>query len=234
MSASSRASASPMRPRRRRSRPRCSTCRGWPSGPASRSMNSRSSRADGRARASPWMTSRKRSTNWRSRCRTIARRSPPRARAETRRVGDAIEARLGSVLASVELAELGRWVGGLERLDRTHPDWLTLIESLTINDTFLFRDWAQLELLRTSGLAPLIAAAGRSAHPALRLWSAGCASGEEAYSLAVLALEALAGAGAATETAQEIELKASWSLDVLGTDISRPMLIQARNGLYST
>ncbi len=104
------------------------------------------------------------------------------------RVGEAIEARLGSVLASVELAELGRWVGGLERLDRTHPDWLTLIESLTINETFLFRDWPQLELLRTSGLAPLIAAAGRSAHPALRLWSAGCASGEEAYSLAVLAV----------------------------------------------
>jgi chemotaxis protein methyltransferase CheR len=150
------------------------------------------------------------------------------------RVGEAIEARLGAVLASVELAELGRWVAGLERLDGKHPDWLTLIESLTINETFLFRDWAQLELLRTSGLAPLIATAARSAHPALRLWSAGCASGEEAYSLAVLALETLAGAGVASETAQEIELKAPWSLDVLGTDISRPMLIQARNGLYST
>ena len=60
------------------------------------------------------------------------------------RVGEAIEARLGSVLASVELAELGQWVAGLERLDRTHPDWLTLIESLTINETFLFRDWPQL------------------------------------------------------------------------------------------
>src|SRR5664279_4189203 len=48
------------------------------------------------------------------------------------RVGEAIEARLRSVLASVELAELGRWVAGLERLDGSHPDWLTLIESLTI------------------------------------------------------------------------------------------------------
>src|ERR1700716_4702700 len=37
------------------------------------------------------------------------------------RVGEAIEARLGSVLASVELAELGRWVGGLERLHGTPP-----------------------------------------------------------------------------------------------------------------
>ena len=150
------------------------------------------------------------------------------------RVGEAIEARLAAVLASVELGELGRWVAGLDRLDRGHPDWLTLIESLTTNETFLFRDWPQLELLRTSGLAPLIAAARRTAHPALRLWSAGCASGEEAYSLAVLALEALVAAGVATETTQEIDLPAPWSLDVLGTDISRPVLIQARNGLYST
>jgi chemotaxis protein methyltransferase CheR len=150
------------------------------------------------------------------------------------RVGEAIEARLAAVLASVELGELGRWVAGLDRLDRGHPDWLTLIESLTTNETFLFRDWPQLELLRTSGLAPLIAAARRTAHPALRLWSAGCASGEEAYSLAVLALEALVAAGVATETTQEIDFPAPWSLDVLGTDISRPVLIQARNGLYST
>ena len=85
MSASSRASASPTRPRPRRSRPRCSTCRDWPSAPASRSMNSRSSRAEERARASPWMTSRKRSTTWRWRCRTIAKCWPARASARPRR-----------------------------------------------------------------------------------------------------------------------------------------------------
>jgi chemotaxis protein methyltransferase CheR len=150
------------------------------------------------------------------------------------RVDEAVEAKLRAVLASVGVAELGAWVTGLELLDRDHPDWLTLIESLTTNETYLFRDWAQLELLRTTGLAPLIAAARRSAHPTLRFWSAGCASGEEAYSLAVLALEALVGAGAAQETAHEIALTPPWTLDVLGTDISRLVLVQARNGLYST
>src|SRR5258707_5839297 len=45
------------------------------------------------------------------------------------RVGEAIEARLGSVLASVELAELGRWVGGLQRLHPAHADWVTPIPS---------------------------------------------------------------------------------------------------------
>ncbi len=122
----------------------------------------------------------------------------------------------------------------LEALDAEHPEWLALIEGLTTNETYLFRDWEQLELLSTAGLTPLIATARRTAHPALRFWSAGCASGEEAYSLAVLALEALASAGIAREATQEIELTAPWTLDVLGTDISRRLLAQAQNGLYST
>jgi chemotaxis protein methyltransferase CheR len=122
----------------------------------------------------------------------------------------------------------------LELLDREHPEWLTLIESLTTNETYLFLDWAQLELLCTTGLAPLIAAARRTPDPALRFWSAGCSSGEEAYTLAVLALGALVGAGVARETVRKIELPSPWSLDVLGTDISRLVLVQARDGVYST
>jgi len=150
------------------------------------------------------------------------------------RVDATVEAKLQGVLASVDLIELEAWVNGLEALEGGHPQWLALIENLTTNETYLFRDWEQLELLRTAGLAPLIAEARDGARPALRLWSAGCASGEEAYSLAVLALEALVDAGYARETPTEVVLAAPWTLDVLGTDISRRLLAQARNGLYGT
>jgi chemotaxis protein methyltransferase CheR len=150
------------------------------------------------------------------------------------RVDEAMEIKLLAGFASTSVVDLEAWVSKLETLDREHPEWLTLIESLTTNETYLFRDSEQLELLCTAGLAPLIAAARLTANPTLRFWSAGCASGEEAYSLAVLALEALAGAGVARETAEAIELAAPWTLDVLGTDISRPVLVQARTGLYST
>jgi chemotaxis protein methyltransferase CheR len=150
------------------------------------------------------------------------------------KVDDNTKVKLRSVLASVDIAELGSWVTDLESLDRAHPDWLTLIESLTTNETYLFRDFGQLELLRTEGLPPIIAANRRAAHPKLRLWSAGCASGEEAYTLAVLALQAMVEAGAAREAAHEIVLSPPWSLDVTGTDISRPMLVLARNALYGT
>src|SRR3954469_12544877 len=150
------------------------------------------------------------------------------------RVDEAIEGKLRSVLQSVGLAELEAWVNGLAALDRDHPEWLTLIESLTTNETYLFRDWPQLELLSDIGLPALIADARAAARPGLRVWSAGCASGEEAYTLAVLALMALAGAGVARESEAEITLTPPWTLDVLGTDISRLVLVQAPNGLYGT
>jgi chemotaxis protein methyltransferase CheR len=150
------------------------------------------------------------------------------------RVDATIEAKLHAVLASVGLGELDGWVSELEALDGDHPHWLALIESLTTSETYLFRDWEQLELLRTAGLAPLVAEAQGEARPGLRLWSAGCASGEEAYSLAVFALEALVDAGHARETPAAITLAAPWTLDVLGTDVSRRLIAQAQNGLYST
>lgn len=149
------------------------------------------------------------------------------------RIDEPIEAKLKAALASVGLVELSNWITGLEALERDHPHWLTLFENLTTNETYFFRDGAQLELLRAKALDPLIAAPGRHSH-ALRLWSAGCASGEEAYSLAILALEALVAAGAARETLEGIVPEPPWTLEVLGTDISPIMLVQARNRVYAT
>jgi chemotaxis protein methyltransferase CheR len=150
------------------------------------------------------------------------------------RVDEAVQGKLRNALSSVGLVELSNWIVGLEALHRDHPHWLTLLENLTTNETYLFRDWPQLELLRSKGLDPLIAAATRQPRPALKLWSAGCSSGEEAYSLAILALEAMAAAGVAQETLHKVELRPPWSLEVLGTDISPIMLVQARNAVYGT
>lgn len=149
------------------------------------------------------------------------------------RVDENIEAKLRSALASVGLVELSNWINDLEALDRDHPQWLTLFENLTTNETYFFRDRQQLELLRRNGLDPLIAAAARRSR-SLRLWSAGCSSGEEAYSLTILALEAMVAAGVARETVEQVALEPAWSLDVLGTDISPVMLVQARNRIYGT
>jgi len=89
-----------------------------------------------------------------------------------------------------------------------------LISELTVGETYFFRDPAQFDFVRDTILPELRRAKG--ADHTLRAWSAGCASGEEPYSLAIL----FQSAGLA-ERAQ-----------VLGTDISRSALARARAGVY--
>src|SRR5580658_6856153 len=62
------------------------------------------------------------------------------------RVDEAMELKLLSRFAATDVADLGAWVTALEARDRDDPEWLSLIESLTTNETFLFRDPEQLEL----------------------------------------------------------------------------------------
>lgn len=91
-----------------------------------------------------------------------------------------------------------------------------LIGELAIGETYFFRERDHLEALRTYVLPELV----RSAVPGrpLRIWSAGCASGEEAYGLAIL-LEQEGLLGAAS---------------ILGTDIAVSALTKARAALYKS
>lgn len=87
----------------------------------------------------------------------------------------------------------------------------------TTGESYFFRDPGQLDLLSTTILPELISR--RAAQRVLRLWSAGCASGEEAYSLAML-VDALA------------PRFAGWSVLILGSDINSDALEKARRGAY--
>jgi chemotaxis protein methyltransferase CheR len=149
-------------------------------------------------------------------------------------VTDIIEAKLGRVLVSVPPAELAAWVGRLARLPADDPEWLSLIESLTVHETFFHRDRSQLELLSRI-LHGIIADAATHRRYSLRLWSAGCATGEEAYTLAIVVLSALRDAGFAEDTPEGgIVCHPPWQVEVLGTDISRLVLVQAKSAVYSS
>ncbi len=98
--------------------------------------------------------------------------------------------------------------GGRDLTDR-------LIDEVTNQETSFLRDRAQLDEIDWPGLLQGARAAGSGR---IRVWSAGCASGEEAYTLALLAAEAFAPAPAPVE--------------VLGTDISGAALAAAAAGRY--
>jgi chemotaxis methyl-accepting protein methylase len=90
-----------------------------------------------------------------------------------------------------------------------------LIDEVTIKETFFLRHREELEAIDWKGLAARAMNAGRTS---VRVWSAACASGEEPYSLAMLALESFAPGPA--------------PVDVLATDIASTSIARARQGHY--
>lgn len=99
-------------------------------------------------------------------------------------------------------------------LERDADIFDRLVVSLTVGESYFFREPAQIELLRRRAFPERAEVRGPAG--TLRLWSAGCAAGQEAYTLAILLQE---------------EGLASRSR-VLATDLSRQALERARRGVY--
>jgi len=102
----------------------------------------------------------------------------------------------------------------------SHPDEISdLVKAFLINVTGFFRDKEAFEFLRESVLADLIEQ-GRQNGRVLRLWSAGCSTGEEAYSLGILLADIMG---------QELS---EWNIKIFATDLDDEAVSFARRGLY--
>lgn len=91
-----------------------------------------------------------------------------------------------------------------------------VIEALLNNETFFYREPAAFDLL-DAAMVRLCEA--RAATRRLRIWCAGCSTGQEAYSLAM--------------RFADDERWADWTIDITGSDVSAAAIAQARAGLYS-
>jgi two-component system CheB/CheR fusion protein len=94
-----------------------------------------------------------------------------------------------------------------------------LLKDLLISVTNFFRDKKSFEILETEILPGIIAS--KSSEDQLRIWVAGCATGEEAYSIAMLCAE------------QTLNLTEALKVQIFGTDIDQAAITQAREGLYT-
>lgn len=113
-------------------------------------------------------------------------------------------------------AEARSFVRALERAGTASPECRAAADALTNQETFFFREAAQLEALVSVAVPEVLASAGRGA---VRLLSVGCATGEEAYSLAMLLLE-------------NVHLLWGRRFQVVGVDLSRRALEVARTASY--
>ena len=100
----------------------------------------------------------------------------------------------------------------------THsPVWEPLVSALTVNETYFFRDAEQISVLRQQVLPEVIAR--RRDQRRLRLWSAGCSTGEEPYTLAILLHQLLSDLD-------------GWEVLILATDIDYQVLRRAETASY--
>src|SRR3546814_12856332 len=89
---------------------------------------------------------------------------------------------------------------------------------MTTNESFFFRDNRPFDQFKEIVLPHLLEA--RAARKQIRIWSAACSSGQEAYTLAMILKE-------------EAARLAGWRIEIVATDLSNEILDKAKEGLYS-
>jgi chemotaxis protein methyltransferase CheR len=93
-----------------------------------------------------------------------------------------------------------------------------VVEALLNNETYFFRDRGPFDVLQRHALPEL--AQRRATSKRLRIWSSGCSTGQEVYSLAMLFAEAP-------------DEWRGWTIDILGSDVSTSCIERARSGIYT-
>lgn len=140
-------------------------------------------------------------------------------------LGDAkkelVSARLGKRLRATNLSSISDYCRFLQTSAGLEEGG-HLIDAISTNHTYFFREESHFAALRELILPELLARRASEKWPELRVWSAACSSGEEPYSIAI-------------SLDQQLRIATgNWPWSILATDISSRILAKARAGLYSS
>jgi chemotaxis protein methyltransferase CheR len=127
-----------------------------------------------------------------------------------------VSARLGKRLRATNQPTVGDYCQ-LLKTQRDGEELAHLIDAISTNHTFFFREIAHFDFLSQTVLPEMKARARTERWPQFNVWSAACSSGEEPYSVAMLLDEQLGG---------------TWPWHIECTDISNRILDKARAGIY--
>jgi len=130
-----------------------------------------------------------------------------------------VERRLNDRIEQLELESFRDYFFML-KYSNDQTELQEIINRLTINETYFFRDFPQLLGFAESILPEMIKTKEATGQRTLKIWSAGCATGEEPYTLAIILMEMI----------PNFE---KWKIQILGTDINTKVLDMARKGLYN-
>lgn len=96
-----------------------------------------------------------------------------------------------------------------------------LMDEITTNETYFFRNVPQLAALENKLLPEIVEIKNKMGFRKLRIWSAASSSGEEAYTMAMILLE------------KRTTLLKDWIIEIVGTDINETVVAQAKEGIYN-
>lgn len=128
-----------------------------------------------------------------------------------------VESRVMPIVRREKLSSLDELVLILQR-GQSPKIAKDVVEAMTINETYFFRDKSPFDQFRSVMLPAMIAA--RQSERRLRIWSAAASTGQEAYSLAMILEEHAAR-------------MPGWKIDIVGTDLSDQVVEKAKKGIYS-
>jgi chemotaxis protein methyltransferase CheR len=128
-----------------------------------------------------------------------------------------LESRLLPIVRQLDLGSIGGLVAKL-RAPGAEALTVQVVEAMTTNETFFYRDKIPFDNFSEAVMPALIAARGSQRR--IRVWCAAASSGQEPYSLAMCLKEMAAKL-------------AGWRVDIVATDISRDVLEKANAGIYS-
>ena len=96
-----------------------------------------------------------------------------------------------------------------------------LMDEITTNETYFFRNVPQLNAFESKLLPEIVELKNKMGFRKLRIWSAASSSGEEAYTMAMILLE------------KRATLLKDWIIEIIGTDINETVIAQAKEGVYN-
>ncbi len=130
-----------------------------------------------------------------------------------------LETRLGQRISALQLKNYTEYIELLKN-GAMHKEFPVLINSITINETYFFRNEPQLEVLEKELLPAVVSVKLKMNHPKVKIWSAGCSSGEEPYTFAMIIHEKIQPRFPGIQ------------FEIWGTDINTNVLHKAKQGEF--
>jgi chemotaxis protein methyltransferase CheR len=131
-----------------------------------------------------------------------------------------LEDRCGRRMKALSITNLRDYQDCLTSRPNHQAEMVALLNETTVGETYFFRNEPQLDALRRVILPRIIEAKAKLPVKRMRIWSAGCSTGEEPYTLALLLFEEAKG------------LLEGWSFDIQATDLNERSVAHAKRGVY--